>query len=241
MKNNKWIIAAVVFAAALMLLLFGSILAGGDKEAHGTDILGQGTESSEAVNSTESLQQDVESQPGSDRQQGSSSERPSGADSQTPGPAAPTVAPGQPTKAPDREDHDEDKSNQGQNVIVKEDATYERWLAAAMTIGISMQYPDFAIKDIYLTGRTALSGKAGSEGVYITFTSAGSTYMVCSEPLEAERENAGTIDLYSMDLGFNTFDLAEADRVDVDSMEKVALEDLSKLIEQSLLVSLYEH
>lgn len=234
-KNNKWIIAAVLFAAAFMLLLLGSILAGGGQEAYGTDISSPGIQSSEEINSTEGRHQ------GTDSQQETGEESQSGTGSQTSNPAAPTVAPGQPTKAPDRDEDDGDKSNQGQNVIVKEDATYERWLAAAMTIGISMQYPDFELKDIYLTGRHALSGKAESNGVYIVFSSAGSTYMILSKPLETERENGGTTDLYSMDLGFNTFDPVETDSVDVNSMEKVAFEDLSKLIEQSLLVSLYEH
>ena len=124
--------------------------------------------------------------------------------------------------------------------IQKADASYERWLAAAMITAISLQYPDFEIKGIYLTAENRLYSSFQSSGAYVTFTSGGEPLAIHSKPLEEERTEAGTIDLYTMDLGFATFDEISVETLDTEGMQSVEVEELSKLISQSVLVSLYE-
>lgn len=126
------------------------------------------------------------------------------------------------------------------NLHQKADASYERWLAAAMVTAISLHYPDFQINGIYLTAETELSSASESSGAYVAFTSGEESLMICSKPLEEERTEAGTIDLYTMDLGFATFDEVDLKTVNTEGMLSVEAAELSELISQSMLVSLYE-
>lgn len=126
------------------------------------------------------------------------------------------------------------------NLHQKADASYERWLAAAMVTAISLHYPDFQINGIYLTAETELSSASESSGAYVAFTSGEESLMICSKPLEEERTEAGTIDLYTMDLGFATFDEVDVETVNTEGMLSVEAAELSELISQSMLVSLYE-
>lgn len=119
------------------------------------------------------------------------------------------------------------------------EASYERWLCAGMVVGLSMEYPDFTPQAIYVTGETALEDRMSSGGAVILFTSGGRELALRSVPLEEGRKTPGTMDLSTHTLGFATFDVVTADSVNTAGMEKVALEDLTELIEQSLLVSLY--
>lgn len=126
-------------------------------------------------------------------------------------------------------------------IVERADASYERWLAAGMVTAISMQYPDFSIEGIYLSGETELSDKSESKGAYVVFTANGAETAIHSVPLDAERTDAGTTDLYTRDLGFATFDTIEPSQIDTGSCEQIEMEDLNDLISQSLLVSIYEH
>lgn len=126
-------------------------------------------------------------------------------------------------------------------IPVKTDAAYERWLAAAMVIGISMEYPDFEIQGIYIASETQTANKFDSEGAYVVFSSGGENFAIQSKPLEAERTQAGTVDLYTGDLGFSTFDKVSVEQMDLSAMEAVEAEELNELIGQSILVSLYAH
>lgn len=137
----------------------------------------------------------------------------------------------------------EDKTEESYQMetVEKADASYERWLAAGMVTAISMQYPDFSIEGIYLSGETELSDKFESAGAYVVFTADGEETAVQSMPLEAERTDAGTTDLYTRDLGFATFDVIDSSQIDTGSCEQIEMNDLTDLISQSLLVSLYEH
>lgn len=137
--------------------------------------------------------------------------------------------------------NNEDGQQQGAvGTIQKADASYERWLAAAMVTAISLHYPDFQINGIYLTAETELSSASESSGAYVAFTSGEESLMICSKPLEEERTEAGTIDLYTMDLGFATFDEVDVETVNTEGMLSVEAAELSELISQSMLVSLYE-
>lgn len=136
---------------------------------------------------------------------------------------------------------DETEESYQMETVEKADASYERWLAAGMVTAVSMKYPDFEIEGIYLTGETDPAEKQQSGGTYVIFTADGTETAVQSMPLEAERTDAGTTDLYTRDLGFATFDVVDPAQVDTVSCEEVSMADIEELISQSLLVSLYEH
>ena len=59
--------------------------------------------------------------------------------------------------------------------------------------------------------------------------------------MDAERTEPGTVDLFTKDLGFSAFEQVDPETIDTESYQWVTIEDINELIEQSLLVSLYEH
>lgn len=126
-------------------------------------------------------------------------------------------------------------------VVKKEEAFYEEWLAAAAVMAVSMQYSDFSVPDVYLTSETELTDKNNSSGVYIHFMSGGEEIWLKVKPLEEERSEIGTRDLYTKELGFSTFDEVEGSGLDTEQWKSVTLEELERLIVQSLLVTVYEH
>lgn len=126
-------------------------------------------------------------------------------------------------------------------IVQKADAEYERWLAAALVVGVSMEYPDFIPDGIYSASATSLEERFSSDGVYVVFVSNGSIMAIHSKPISGERSEAGTKDISSETIGFATFDLVDPAGINVDSMDRIALEDLGELIAQSLLISIYTH
>lgn len=120
-----------------------------------------------------------------------------------------------------------------------ENAEYEKWLAATLIVGVSLEYPDFVPEGIYSASSTSLEEKFSSDGVYIVFVSNGATMAIYSKPIMAERAEAGTKDISSENVGFATFDLVDPAAINVDSMERISFEDLGELISQSLLISIY--
>lgn len=123
----------------------------------------------------------------------------------------------------------------------KAEASYEEWLAAAQVVAVSMRYKEFDISHIYLTSETRLSQKEKSTGVYVEFLSGGEKIRICSKPLAKEREEQGTVDLYTKDLGFATFDQVNPEEIHTEGWKEVQMKDLETLISQSMLVSIYEH
>lgn len=123
----------------------------------------------------------------------------------------------------------------------KNEASYEEWLAAGMVVAVSMEYPEFELREVYLTGETDLADKQNSGGAYVVFDLDGTERAVYGFPLDEERTEEGTTDLYTMDLGFAAFEPVEVQSIDTVACRQVGMENLEKLIEQSLLVSLYEH
>ena len=126
-------------------------------------------------------------------------------------------------------------------IVQQADAEYERWLASALVVGISMEYPDFIPDGIYSVSATSLEDKYSSDGVYVIFETNGSTMAIHSKPISGERTKADTKDISSETIGFATFDFIDPASINVDSMDRIELEDLGELIAQSLLVSIYTH
>lgn len=120
-------------------------------------------------------------------------------------------------------------------------ADYEKWLSAAMVVGLSMEYPDFELIGIYTMTETAMESKEKSDGVYIIFTSEGKVSALHSVALKKERTESGTRDISTNNLGFATFDLVKPESVDTSSMKQILLEEIGELIAQSMLVSIYTH
>lgn len=117
--------------------------------------------------------------------------------------------------------------------------SYEEHLAAAMVVGASMEYLDFQVLGIYAPSRTPVSAKLYSQGAYAHLVIGGQEVLIRSLPLEGKRSEPGTTDLYTADLGYATFEVVEPSSVDLSGMEELTLEELSDLIAQSMLVSLY--
>ena len=126
-------------------------------------------------------------------------------------------------------------------IVQKADAEYEKWLAAAMVVCVSMEYPDFELEGVYAASSTNLEDKFSSEGAYILFTSDGNQIAIHANALEQERTAAGTKDISTEAIGFASYDFVAPENIDFDSMEEINPEDLGELIAQSILISIYEH
>lgn len=136
----------------------------------------------------------------------------------------------------------EEEPADSENVIVeKAEANYERWLAAGMIVGISLHYPEYEFTGIYLASDSEMGNSVDSNGVYIVFECEGEEIAIHSKPLKEERTESGTRDLYTKDLGFATFNEIDAGNIKVEDCEPVSMEELTELIGQSMLVSIYEH
>lgn len=141
------------------------------------------------------------------------------------------------------EDDDPEPTEEQSSVVIQQqkDAEYERWLAAAMLVCVSIDYPDFEPEAIYAASGTALTDKFTSDGAYIIFTSGGERLAIHSVALENERTEAGTTDISTEVIGFATFDRVDPEKVDAAALDPIELEELSELISQSLLISIYKH
>ena len=124
-------------------------------------------------------------------------------------------------------------------IVERADAEYEKWLSAAMIVCVSMEYPDFQLEGVYAASATALEDKFASDGAYILFSSGGTRMAIHSSALEGERTAPGTMDISTEIIGYATFDQTDPASLNLSSMEQLALEDLSELISQSLLISIY--
>ena len=142
----------------------------------------------------------------------------------------------------DETDESDDAGHENKDETTAEQKfSYEHWLAAGAVTGISMYYMDFELEGIYLASETTLNAHDESKGVYVVFKSGGETMTLRSVPLVEERSYPGTIDLSTENFGFATFDVVEVKDSQLKECEEVRLESLSGLINQLMLVTLYEH
>lgn len=143
------------------------------------------------------------------------------------------------TQTPD--DPQEEQTQPTIVLIQRADADYEQWLSAALVICVSMEYPDFELEGVYAASATTLEDKFSSQGAYIVFTSGGQRMAIHAKALEAERTAAGTVDISTEAIGYATFDKVDPASINFSAMDQIALDDLSELIAQSVLVSIYKH
>lgn len=123
----------------------------------------------------------------------------------------------------------------------KMDASYEKWLSAAVITTIAMENPDFILESVYCAAETQISEFMTSSGIYVTYTVDGQEYCVYSKPLESGRTESGTIDIFADYIGFATFEEVEASVIDQTVYQPIEIEDINTLIEQSERVTKYEN
>ena len=123
----------------------------------------------------------------------------------------------------------------------QKDAEYERWLAAAMVVCVSIEYPDFDLEGIWAASATTLEEKYSSDGAYIAFTSGGERIVIQASALENERTQKGTTDISTEVIGFASFDKVKPADFSSTGLDEIKPEELSELISQSLLISIYNH
>lgn len=147
------------------------------------------------------------------------------------------------TKNNTEDSDDASDENEDSDEDVTENTTYEEWLAASVTMAISMHYfeYDFEIKELYLASETELNSHDDSEGVYAVFTADGKEKVIYAKPIDAERDTAGAKDLSEQHIGYATFDETEVKGSVLKKCKKVSVEDLSDIINRLMLVTIYEH
>lgn len=121
------------------------------------------------------------------------------------------------------------------------EASYEYWLAGAMSMAATLDYPEFSEMELYVTGETPMNSKMDSQGAYLRLTTPEGVVLFYSAPLADARTEAGSKDLYSTQLGFNTFQVLEDGDLDLSAYQQVTLDDLAEVIRQATLVSVYEN
>ena len=130
---------------------------------------------------------------------------------------------------------------QESEVVQQVTVEYEKWLAAAMVVGVSIEYPDFELVDICTETCKELTDSQSSKGVYILFKSSGTEMAVYGVPLEQERTTSGTIDISTMNMGFATFDMVDVNQIPKVGFISYTMEDLEDTISQTMQLSLYYH
>lgn len=120
------------------------------------------------------------------------------------------------------------------------EAPYEYWLSAAVLTGISIEYPSFEPGEFYIAGETQVEDKASSEGIYVTFSADGEEKCIRSIPLDAERSDAGTKDIYSEVIGFATFEEVDASEIP-EGFSVIDIDNINELVTQSTRVAVYSH
>lgn len=148
-----------------------------------------------------------------------------------------TTTPGQTT--PEDTTHSQNLTTPVTTPQQRADGSYEQWLAAAGIFGVTMEYPEFQLLGIYAPGQTPVENRQSSAGVYIHILFEDQPLLIHCAPLSAERSAKGTTDIYTRELGYNTFDLVDASAVALDTMPQLQMQELEIYFEQTILPSLY--
>lgn len=82
---------------------------------------------------------------------------------------------------------------------------YEKKLAALVLFALSMDYPDFRLEGIYMNSSAIDAEKQSDRGVYAVVDNGGNRFVFSAFPIDGERSEAGTTDLYANELGYASF------------------------------------
>ena len=135
----------------------------------------------------------------------------------------------------------QEPENNEANIPEREEASYEEWLASSMIMSLTLQEDQFNIQGIYYKNKTELENKMDSQGVYVVYKAEGKQKVIYSKPLEKARNQKGTIDLYSQLLEYSTYEYKDINSININEYKTLEEEALNPLINQLLLVSLYEN
>ncbi len=125
---------------------------------------------------------------------------------------------------------------------ISDEYSFEKQLAAASFYAISMYYPNFELTGFYTASTTTMDDRASSEGCYVLFRCDGQEILLQIRPLDAERTERGTLDLYHPNWGYASFDEVPVDSVSLDSMQQFAPNDLQEILSVSgTLLQIIEH
>lgn len=125
--------------------------------------------------------------------------------------------------------------------VEKEIATFEQWLASAMLIALTLYEEDVQVEKILCNSECTIEDKFESAGVYIFYKTNGEDACIYANALEEERDFEGKVDLHTSELGFTSFDKVEINQNELNEWNEIEMDMLDSLIEQSLLVSIYEN
>ncbi len=127
------------------------------------------------------------------------------------------------------------------NPLIPQDrieGTYEQWLAAAAVLIACMENPEAELVGVYALSQTPYDNRMQSRGVLLCLKSENQELWLQCVPLEAQRKETGTRDLYAMGIGYNTYQKISA--ADVTGAEVMTLESLEPYIQMTMLPSIYE-
>lgn len=115
---------------------------------------------------------------------------------------------------------------------------YEEHLAALTLFALSMEYPDFVLQGIYSGTSVSIENKMSSAGIYAMFESGGSSLIAHIYPIDAERTQPGTTDLYAAELGFAAFDFVESRD---NSYSEISQDVYASLLAELSSISIFSH
>lgn len=120
-------------------------------------------------------------------------------------------------------------------------ASYEQWLAGAMVVAATMEYPEYLPVSAYTLTETQLENKLDSSGVFLVISDGVQELILHSTPLAAERDTAGTRDLSTAQLGYATFDMVVMSPSDLGGLKEMSMDELMEMSIYAMLVSVSYH
>ena len=131
------------------------------------------------------------------------------------------------------------KETQGENTAPQlMNIDYEPYLAALSLKALSLEYPDFRLDGIYFTSIVDMSLKAKSEGLYVCFQNGGESLTVQVLPLQDERKESMTRDIFADQVGYATFDLVQSMP---DGFERMNEENFVSLLSELMGIMILQH
>lgn len=238
-KNKKVLLMVGAVLAALAVVALILVLAGGNDPQEVAPTGPSGTQQTAPSGTDPGNQETQTTLPGQTEPEQT---QPDATVETLPGQTEPSVTvPVETTPAQTEPEYTEPVYTDPTAPIADLEGSYEHWLSAAMVMAVSLEYPRFELVGIWAASATEISEAASSAGAYVLIRVGGQDVLIHSRPLKAERTQSGTRDLFTAQLGFATFDEVDPAKVDLSKLKEFSVEDISDMIAQSLLVTLYGH
>ncbi|MBE6927778.1 MAG: hypothetical protein E7467_04730 [Ruminococcaceae bacterium] len=115
---------------------------------------------------------------------------------------------------------------------------YEPYLAALSLMSLSLEYPGFELDGIYFETIVDVSEKFESKGLYICFKSGGESLIIRVLPMENERTEPMTRDIFADQVGYASFDLADTMP---EGLKRMREEDFASLLPELTAIKVLMH